>query len=174
MLPEIKNKLDSMDQSLEKLIDHLNKLGPEELHKRVADEWSPAQVFQHLHDSEWGTLGYLKKKMQAPANEVQTGGLEAKLRSFMLNRALKSKKKKFRAPKILSNLPDRPDYNALKAHYPKVRSGLRELLSSVDHTNLNKTYFKHPRAGRITFLQTLSFLDLHFKRHFEQIIERSS
>jgi hypothetical protein len=173
MLPKFEKKLNSMDQSLAEMIVLLDQLDLEQLHMKPSGKWSAAQVFQHLHDSEKGTTGYLQKKMQAPSSEVPSGGIGAAIRSMLLRRALRSRKNQFKAPKMLSDVPENPNYAELKQSYLNTRKEMREILSDIDSKGSSKEYFNHPRVGRLTIGQTLGFLKDHFDRHFDQIKERT-
>lgn len=173
MLPKFEKRLNSMDQSLTEMIAFLDQLNSDQLHHKPEGKWSAAQVFQHLHDSEKGTLGYLQKKLQAPPSEVSSGGIGAAIRSMLLRRALRSRKNRFRAPKVLSEIPETPNYFDLKQSYLDTRKDLRKLLSEIDMNRSTKEYFKHPRAGRLTIGQTIGFLEDHFDRHFDQVKART-
>jgi len=161
-----------MDASLAEMIKVLDNLQADELHHNPSDKWSPAQVFQHLHDSEKGTAAYLRKKLQSAPSEVPSGGVGSLIRSMLLKRALRSRKNHFRAPKILSEVSEKPAYDELRQSYLETRTEIRDILSGVDSKQAGKAYFKHPRAGRLTIGQTLDFLEDHFDRHFDQIKER--
>jgi len=173
MLPKFEKKLDSLDQSLADMIAFLDQLDVDQLHMQPNGKWSPAQVFQHLHDSEKGTTGYLQKKLQAPPSEVPLGGIKAFISSMVLKRALRSRKNQFRVPKVLSDISEKPDYGKLKDSYLATRKDMRQLVSTIGSRNSKKAYFNHPRAGRLTIGQTLGFLKDHFDRHFDQIKERT-
>lgn len=173
MLPRFEKKLNSMDQSLAEMIAFLGHLDADQLHDKPNGKWSAVQVFEHLHDSEKGTTGYLKKKMLAPPGEVSSGGIRATIRSMVLRRALRSRKNQFRAPKVLSEISENPDYTALKESYRTTRQEMRNILSEIDSKRSSKEYFKHPRVGRLTIGQTLGFLKDHFDRHFDQIKART-
>ena len=173
MLSQLEKKLDKLDLSLEEMIAFLDGLDAHQLHRKPKDKWSAAQVFEHLYDSEKGTTGYLKKKLQAPSSEVPSGGIRAFISSIVLKRALRSRKNQFRVPKVLSDISEKPNYAELKKSYLATRKELRELLSTIDSKHSKKAYFKHPRAGRLTVGQTLGFLKDHFDRHFDQIKART-
>lgn len=161
-----------MEASLQEMISLLNGVDASALHRKHQGKWSPAQVFQHLHDSEAGTLGYLEKKLHSPIEEVPKGGVGATVRSLLLRRALRNKKKQYKAPKVLGEMPENPNYAELKKGYLEIRKNLRSLLDGIDKRQVGMAYFKHPVAGRLTILQTLGFLEDHFNRHFDQIKER--
>ncbi|HKK39454.1 MAG TPA: DinB family protein [Cryomorphaceae bacterium] len=173
MLSQLENKLNGLDQSLDKMIAFLDGLDADQLHRKPNNKWSAAQVFEHLHDSEKGTTEYLKKKLQAPPSEVPSGGIKAFISSIILKRALRSRKNQFRVPKVLSDISEKPDYTELKKSYLDTRKEMRKLLSTIDSKHSKKAYFKHPRAGRLTVGQTLGFLEDHFDRHFDQIKART-
>jgi len=68
---------------------------------------------------------------------------------------------------------EKPDFTEVKAEYLEIRKKMGLILEKFDKDMLGKAYFKHPRAGRITIMQTLGFLKDHFDRHAKQILERS-
>lgn len=173
MLRQFEKKLDALDRSLEEMITFLDGLEVDALHRKPAEKWSAAQVFEHLHDSEKGTTGYLKKKLQAPPSEVPSGGIKAFISSIVLKRALRSRKNQFRVPKVLSDISETPAYPELKKSYLDTRKEMRKLVSTIDSKHSKKAYFNHPRAGRLTVGQTLGFLKDHFERHFDQIKART-
>lgn len=173
MLPRFEKRLNSMDQSLAEMITFLDHLDSHQIHEKPSGKWSAAQVFQHLYDSEKGTTGYLKKKLQASPDQLSSGGIAAAVRSMLLRRALRSRKNQFKVPKVLSEISEKPNYLELKESYLGARKDLRELLTNIDSKNSSKEYFKHPRAGRLTIGQTLGFLVDHFDRHFDQIKVRT-
>lgn len=174
MLPKLQIEFDSLNNSLERTLTYMDNLSNENLYACDPEEWNAAQILFHLKDAENGTLAYLSKKIQTPKSEIPKGGLSSKIRSIFLGRALRNYDRKFKAPSVLSNIPDKPDYHDVKREYLEVRKKTGLLLEKFDKKMVNKAYFKHPRAGRITILQTLEFLKDHFDRHMEQIIERSS
>ena len=55
MQPKLKAKMDHMDHRLSKMIEVMGGLNEEQLHHKPGGQWSPAQIFQHLLDSEVGS-----------------------------------------------------------------------------------------------------------------------
>lgn len=174
MLPEIKQRWDRMDGPFRETIHYVQGLSEQKQHQSPAGEWSAVQILHHLHISEKGTTAYLFKKLQTPPEDVEKAGIKGIIRSFLLRRALRNMKKKFRAPKVLGEMPDKPDFEEVKAGLEKNRKALKSILETVSKTQVSRAYFKHPRAGRIDIVQTLDFLDDHFNRHAAQIRQRSA
>ena len=172
MLPKLKTKIDQMDDRLSTMIEVLDGLNDEELHHKPDNKWNPAQIFQHLLDSEVGTTNYLKKKLNAKPEDVPRGGISALVRYAALARYIKNTKKKYRAPKVLADIPENPDYQTARTRYKEIRATLRSLLEPITKNQVGRAYFKHPRAGRLNIKHTLGFLELHLERHFKQIQER--
>lgn len=174
MLSKLQMEFDSLNNSLSQTLTYMDNLSIENLYASNPGEWNAAQILNHLKDAENGTLAYLTKKIQTPKSEIPRGGLSSKIRSVFLSRALRNYDKKFKAPSVLSEISDKPDYAEVKKDYMEVRKNFGLMLENFDKSMVNKAYFKHPRAGRITILQTMEFLKDHFDRHMEQIVERSS
>lgn len=171
MINSIKDRLDKLDSELEEVIQKM-KDSSKSLHNKPKEKWSPVQVLNHLCTSEQGTVNYLKKKVQS--KDVPSSGIRCFFASRLLSRALKNRKKKYRAPKVLGEMPDKPDFEKVQDEYLKVRKELRSVLDRFDKKKARKAYFKHPIAGKLNIYQTLSFLENHFERHKEQIYERLS
>ena len=174
MISKLQNKFDGLNKSLEQTLDYMDSLSDEKLNQNPPDAWSAVQILQHLMESEKGTTTYLSKKVLSAKSEVQTGGLGSKIRSFLLSRALRNYNKKFKVPSALKGMVENPDYTEVKTEYLETRKKMALILEKFDKDMLGKAYFKHPRAGRITIVQTLGFLKDHFDRHEKQIKERSS
>lgn len=173
MLGKLQKEYDSLNNLLERTLDFASNLSNEKLHQSPKGAWSAAQIIYHLKESEKGTLLYLDKKILTPKGEVPKGGLSSKIRAFMLSRALRNYTKKFKVPSVLSDVPEKPNFTEVKSEYWEIRKKMGLLLETFDKDMLGRAYFNHPRAGRITILQTLEFLNDHLERHEEQIIERS-
>lgn len=173
MLPKLQREFDSLNTLLERVLSFADNLTDDKLHQSPEHAWSAAQIIYHLKEAEEGTLAYLEKKILTPKTDVKKGGLSSKIRSIMLGRALRNYDKKFKAPSVLNKMPEKPNFTEVKSDYLNVRKKMGLLLEKFDKDMLGRAYFKHPRAGRITIIQTLNFLKDHLERHEEQIIERS-
>jgi len=169
MISNIENQLNKLDYELQEVVRHLNEHA-ENVHLSPEGKWSPAQILYHLYTSEYGTVNYLKKKMSS--EDVPSSGLRGYFASFLLKRALRNQKKKYKAPKVLGEMPEEPEFEKLQSDFLKLRTELRSVLGKFDKRMAKKAYFKHPVAGRMNIYQTLSFLEAHFDRHKSQIYER--
>ena len=172
MHPKIEKKFTALNRDLNKMLSHTDALNEAALHRKPDGAWSPAQILHHLLLSEKGTLSYLNKKLDGN-QKIEKSGLGATLRAFALSKALRSHSKKFKAPSMVANIPDKPDYREVKSEYLKVRNEMRGTLEKFDHEMIGRAYFKHPRAGKLNILQTLDFLQDHLQRHAAQIDERT-
>lgn len=171
MISKIQSKFDELETGLNEVIAHLSNC-PEELRiRKKGDEWNANQILYHLYISEKGTTAYLNKKILA--TDVKKSGLKELIASRLLQKALRNTQKKYRAPKMVSNMPDELNFDELTKDYRKVRKDLSSILDKFDEKMASKAYFKHPRAGRLNIHQTMGFLKSHFDRHQEQILIRS-
>lgn len=174
MEAKLESKYAHLQQSLTGLFAQLDSLPEKQLQQSPEGAWNAVQILYHLSVSERGTVGYLNKKLNDSAAKIEKAGLAAFIRSMLLKRALRNYNKKFRAPKIVADIPDQPDYAETKEMYLAVRTDLKAMLEMFDKDKMGKAYFRHPRAGRISILQTMDFLQDHFDRHAQQIQERSA
>lgn len=174
MLAQLQVKFDRLEAMLHDTLAYTDQLPSEKKHAAPANEWSATQILYHLKISETGTVAYLERKLQAPPTEVEKAGIAGWVRSMLLRRALRNMKKKFKAPSVLGEMPERPDYDAVKSDLLATRKKLKNVLEKVTSQQVGRAYFKHPRAGKINMLQTMDFLEDHFSRHAQQIRERSA
>ena len=174
MLSNIQKEFESLNNLLDRVLTFAGNLPEAKLHQSPEGAWSAAQIIFHLKETERLSLGMLHKQIQKPASEIEKGGIKSSIRSFMLSRALRNYKTKFRAPAVLGDIPAKPNFTEVRKEYLEVRRQLGSLLEQFDKEMVKRAYFKHPVAGRITILQTLEFLKDHLERHEDQMIERSA
>lgn len=162
-----------LEIELLQLIGYLDGLSDARRHQAPPKAWNSLQILYHLKEAEKGTVGYLDAKLKTPKSQIQKGGISSQIRSILLHKNLRDNKKKFKAPPILKEMPESINYNDVRSEYFKTRQALKTILEKFETDMLNKAYFKHPVAGRITIKQTLEFLKDHFQRHLIQIMDRS-
>jgi hypothetical protein len=173
MIGKLQKKYDALEKSLTDVIKHLDSLSEDERTSSEEGVWSPVEVLYHLWQSETGTCRYLEKKLQAAPTEVEKAGISSLIRSNLLNQALRNKKKKYKVPKVLDEMPEKIDFEELKNSFTETRSHLKNILERFDENMSKRAYFKHPRAGRLNISQAMDFLMIHFDRHVDQIKERT-
>ncbi len=174
MNSKVKKALDRLDNNLRQTLEYMDGLSEEKLYQAPTDAWNGAQILHHIYQSEMGVAAYVTKKMMADRKEIGKTGFSGLVRSYLLNRALKNYAKKFRVPSSLAPVPEKPYYAETKANFLENRRKISELLGKFDGDMVSRGYFKHPRAGRLNIVQTLSFMNEHMERHSEQIRERSA
>ncbi len=157
---------------LEDLLNEYQKetqgLSYEQLNKKPdSGGWSINEVIHHIKGVEAGTILYIQKKLQTP-EESKNSGIKSWYRASLLRYALRSKRK-FRAPKVLTE-PDGPyEVDQLFKDWQASRDQLRKVFENVPAEHKNRELFKHPVVGYINLKQTLGFMADHMQRHLEQI-----
>ena len=78
---------------------------------------------------------------------------------------------KFKAPKTSSvdHLPAHSTFADISEQWEKARDAWTGFFSQMPENLVDRAVFKHPRAGRIGWLQMLDFFETHFDRHVKQI-----
>lgn len=174
MEAKLKRKFDILNADLHALLTVLDGLSEAQLHNKPEGAWSAVQVLYHLVISEERTVSYLNKKLDEVNVPVEKAGLGEKIRALLLSRALRNDTKKFKAPSIVAELPDKPDYAETKKRYLELRIAMAAMLEKFDANKVNRAYFKHPRAGKLSIGHTLDFMQDHFTRHKKQMMARSA
>ena len=146
--------LDSLDESK---LDSLRKDG----------SWNILQVLTHLHEVEYGSLMYMKKKSLG-LKELENCNWKSNVNSGLLQVILYLPTK-FKAPKIVSNPNVTMSYKELKAALIILNENYAEFLNGYEECNMRKAIYKHPFVGRLTVLQMLKFNRAHIFHHKRQI-----
>jgi len=121
----------------------------------------------HLIITEQLAIRYINKKLTYRTN-IKKSGFGAAIRSLTLKVILRLAFR-YKAPKIVSELPDNSDSNQVKGQWDQTRKELRELLDNLPEEFLNKNIFKHGSAGKMNIFQAFCFMEEHFKHHLKQI-----
>ncbi len=163
--------LNALDEALQKLENSLSAYTAEQLNRKPAPgQWSVMQVVSHVMMAEAGSLNYLKKKLSDPA-AIKKAGIGSAIRTWLLNLSQIIPGLKFKAPSFISEdkLPPVSDREAVFQQWRTGRAALRAFLESQPDEIFTKEAFRHPRAGRMTIVQMLSFFKSHLNRHARQI-----
>jgi hypothetical protein len=152
------------------LMQELSAIPPEKLNQPpVNGGWSAIQTAWHLMLVEESAMLYVQKKL-GYGGVFNKAGIQTRWRIFLLKAALYLPFK-FEAPNTVSgeNLPLQSTVDALQGRWEKARTAWTVFLAQMPDNLTDKAVFKHPRAGKISWLQMLDFFESHFNRHLQQI-----
>ena len=152
------------------LLQELAAYDDKRLNQKPADGgWSAIQTMHHLILSEEYSMSYIRKKMGF-TNEFEDNNWSARMRSFLLWASLASPFK-FKAPVAIGTekLPEYATLTDTREHWEQARADWEVFFEQLPEALSNKLVYKHPRAGKITFMQMLWFFETHFQRHKKQI-----
>ena len=157
-----------LEQSRNRLLDELEGLDEDLLNTPAADgKWSIMQHIAHLLLVDRMTMSYVQRKL-AQQDQLQDSSLSHSFRSLLLKLTLQSGKK-YKAPPVVANVPDRASLPALRQEWDDIRFKLEDVLTDIPPQHLGKCLFRHPYAGPLTISQTLTFLQDHFNHHHRAI-----
>lgn len=168
MQRDIGKRLDEMDARRDALLGALSSHGPERLSFRpVGGGWCALDVAQHLVLVEEGVLGYARKKLQGPPQPVP---LLDRARLVLLVGVMRSPTR-VRAPVAQVVPTETLPLEAIASRWGAARVALRAFLAELPEERLRCLFFRHPIAGALDVVGTLTFVDEH-ARHHEAQIER--
>lgn len=160
-------RLKKMNEELEALLQRIENFNEQEVHfKPSADTWSIAQVVNHLVLGEAGTMSYIHKKLSygPPPGLTWMHRLRGRLLKLILSLPLK-----FKAPAVVSQLPERPDVSSLIEQWRSARQQMEDFIRNMPAEYEQKALFKHPVAGRMGIEEILDFWEEHLRHHVRQI-----
>ena len=168
MSKQLENQYKKFEQDRKSLLDSLQSVQNEKLNMPpIEGKWSVIQILNHLIMAEYGTFGYLKKKIQAVDSLKKAGFLSWLGYQFIkiyLSLPLKTK-----APKGIDEPTGNEKLVDVVAKWDKLRADWYQFLSQIKDDDLEKALFKHPFGNRLNIYQTIGFCDDHFKKHERQI-----
>src|SRR5688572_12956350 len=129
--------------------------------------WSINQIIHHISGAEAGTILSIQKKLINPS-ESKNADVRSLYRSALLRYALRSKRK-FKAPKVLTEPAGPYNVEELFMNWKSTRKDLEKLFDSIPSEHKNLQLFKHPVVGYISLKQALGFMGDHMQRHLDQI-----
>lgn len=130
-------------------------------------KWSAGQTLWHVIRAMELSLDYLQFKLAQP-HQFSNAGIGTNIRSFLLNRNLRSRRK-FKAPAATANVPEQTTQAALLQYQETQLKRLSAILETFPQALLRKEVYKHPVAGRITLRQMLQFMTAHTFHHAMQL-----
>ncbi|MEN8929027.1 MAG: DinB family protein, partial [Flavobacteriales bacterium] len=151
-----------------RVLNNLVDFSTEELNfKPTEDQWSIAQVLDHLIETETGTNKYVNYTLKTIDLQPRAG-VKSYLGSKVLNKKLKSDEK-FKVPSMFSEPEKGKSYAELKDKWDKSRIYLIQTVETFPKGKRRKAIFKHPKAGLLNMNQTLLFMINHIHHHIPQI-----
>ncbi|HNM32084.1 MAG TPA: DinB family protein [Chitinophagales bacterium] len=129
--------------------------------------WSAAQVLYHCGMAERETINNIVKNLQAHPTKIKEN-LRSKINGSLLMVFLRLPLK-FKAPKIVSTVPENISFDSLKNDYDKSTDDFKKLLQDFPNELRDKLIFKHPIVGLLTIEQTVGFLAEHYLHHEKQL-----
>jgi len=158
-MKRVLNRLDSVHQKLSTTVAAID---PNLFPKRPAeDEWSVAEVIQHLCLVEARTPRGVERALHAPAESVSP--LKKLMPPMVFVRIPRLK-----APKAVEPLNSLPKEESLSS-YNDVRAQLKQFCIKHGRKQLNQTSLRHPFFGDIDGVTAVSMVAFHELRHYKQI-----
>ena len=132
------------------------------------NKWSINQHLYHTWLSELLTEKYIRTKTNYPES-LTTMSSSAHLKKFILKSSLRLGFK-FKAPKIITDFPEKIDFNKLNKLWGDSRLSFLNLAielkeKKIDHKAINR----HPILGRINMKVTVDFFEFHYNHHLKAI-----
>ncbi len=168
---QILDKWRRYEEQVDALLNTLEPVSEGDLNAiPAAGGWSALQTLHHLIVTEELGLKYTQKKLHHEPNPENIG-LNHRIRSAMLQIYLRLPFA-FKAPPVVSGeaLPERSTLADTAARWRHIRSAWRQFLEQLPEGLLDKAVFKHPRAGRMGWLDLIAFYQTHFERHRKQAL----
>lgn len=159
----MKRTLNRLDTVHEKLSVAIRTTSPSLYSKRPGEnEWSIAEVVQHLCLVEERVLEALKKSLEKGPAKV---GFVKKLIPM---RIVSLRFKKLKAPQMVTPR-DPPAMDQLLRDFDEVRGRLKQMCAEYGRDRLKAISFKHPFLGEIDGVAAVSMINFHEERHYKQI-----
>jgi uncharacterized damage-inducible protein DinB len=164
----VQTRFDRLESSRRALLDSLANLDDAALRRPpAAGGWSIVQVVGHLTMADEATLGYLRKKMQAPA-AIPPAGPMSWVRMIAVAAVLRSPVRR-RAPPQTASPPADVGLGEAAARWHRVRAEWAAFLDAFPAELARRAVFRHPFAGRMSIAHTLGFMQEHQRHHARQI-----
>ena len=169
MNAEIEKHFSRIEAEREELLALASKIDPEVfLTPPRAGKWPPSQVLLHLVTAEDLSVKYLEKKTLG-LKSLGNSGLFGTVRSGLLKIFQRLPLKYKTSRRMLELLPEPAPIAEVARRWDAVRKALRNVLERFGEGDEKKKVFRHPIAGRLNILQTMSFFNEHMKHHLPQI-----
>jgi len=160
----MESTLKRFDTVHQQLASEVSAIDPALVSKRPAEnEWSVAEVVEHLCLVEGAVMGYVKAKLNEPPVRVSF------LKKLLPMRIVSLRVKRLQAPKIVEPSRNLPPLEELLKKYDTIRADTKEVCIKEGRERLSGVCFKHPYFGDMDGAATVSMLAFHEQRHLKQI-----
>lgn len=152
------------------LFEKLSAYDDETLNRKPSEgAWSAIQTVYHLMLVEEMGLRYVQKKLSYGTPTLKAG-FKQKIQLALLKTYL-AIPIKFPAPQIVgdAHIPDAMALEEVKERWLLIRNRWTAFFESLPDSMLDTLVFKHPIAGKMTWVGMLEFQQAHIRRHKKQI-----
>jgi len=168
MKQHILSRLRHLDIQRENMLLRFEKMSEQQLRFRPEESaWNMLQVLRHIVVAELLSVRSIRKKVARPET-LSEKDYRTTFRSLLLSIALRLPFK-FKAPDIAMITDPAPDFEESTQKWNASREEFRKLIEQAEPELLTKAIYKHPRAGYLTFDQTITFMQNHVNHHRQQI-----
>jgi len=160
----MKSTLKRLDRVHRQLASTIGAVDPALLSKRPApDEWSVAEVVEHLCLVEGAVMGHLKAKLDQPPVKVSFW------KKFFPMRIVSLRVKRLQAPKMVRPAQDLPPMDELLKKFDAIRADTKDVCLREGRERLRGACLKHPYFGDMDGAAAVSMVAFHEQRHLKQI-----
>lgn len=159
---------EAMENAKRAIVTELDQWSAENHLKQPEGGWSASQMIEHLLASEWGTLGYMKKKTSSGFEAIELAGAENAQSSQALNNRLASGER-YKAPAVLPDPVGATDWGTQKKQWDAMRVDFEQFLNQLTPEFFDRLVFRQPLAGPLNLFQTLEFVKHHIEHHQPQL-----
>lgn len=160
----MKTTLKRLDRIHQQLATTVSSADHKSLSTRPAEnEWSVAEVVEHLCLVEGAVMGFVKSKLDEPPVKVSF------LKKLLPMRIVSLRVKRLQAPKRVEPSRNLPPMEELVKRYDTIRAGTKDVCIKEGRERLSGVCFKHPYFGDMDGAAAVSMLAFHEQRHLKQI-----
>ena len=165
---ELIHKYNEIEVVKKRFLKKVENISYEQLNRLPLNNgWSAGQVLYHCGIAESGTILTINKNLND--HKVQfNSGWKNLFQNIVLVLFLKLPIK-FKAPKIVSSVPEVITYQELKKSFDANTQDFKKILQDLPSELEYKLIFKHPISGLFNIHQTLRFLLEHYLHHERQL-----
>lgn len=162
----MKSTLKRFDAVHERLKTTISAVDPALLSRRPAEnEWSIAEVVEHLRLVEAAVMNYLQSTLDQPPVKISF------FRKLLPMWIVSLRVKRLQAPERVRPAGNLPPVNELLENYDRQRETTKQICNEAGQERLSRIRFKHPYFGDMDGAAAVSMVAFHEQRHLKQIRE---